>query len=300
MSAGLDAPPRAPEPAPAVPRFVARRAPLVLLSGGKGGVGKTTVATNLAVELARRGRRTLLVDTDFGLGDVQVFLRIAEAPTIEDALAGRRTLADCLVRARDGLDVLLAGNGTAAMGHLGAAARERFIADLGELAHDYDLVLADGAAGIGPDVLGLASAADHVLVVTTPEPAAVTDAYGLIKALVTRVDATHGGVPELSTPEIVVNRAAGIDEARSIARKLGGVCERFLARSPRMAGWLPASRSVASSAIEQRPFADDERADGGRRALVTSCLGRLAERLEALARPAGALSRAQGRSGDGR
>jgi flagellar biosynthesis protein FlhG len=186
------------------------------------------------------------------------------------------------------------------MGHLGDDARGRFLSQLAELAPDYDLVLADGAAGIGPDVLGLAGAADHVLVVTTPEPAAVTDAYGLIKALVTRIDAVRHGAPELSTPEIVVNRAAGIDEARSIARKLAGVCERFLARSPRMAGWLPASRAIARSATDQRPFADEEHADGGRRALVTSCLGRLVERLEALTPRSAPVSRAQGRSGDGR
>jgi flagellar biosynthesis protein FlhG len=286
-------------PRPRNPRS-GTRAPIVLVTGGKGGVGKTTLAANTAFALARRGRRVLLVDLDLGLADAHVLLRISPPRTLEDALFGRCELRDCIVRAELGLDVLAASSGTPAMGQLGDELRARLCAGLRELARDYDILVADGAAGIGPDVLAFCGLADHVLVVTTPEPMAMTDAYGLIKALVTRVDATHGGVPELSTPEIVVNRAAGIDEARSIARKLGGVCERFLARSPRMAGWLPASRSVASSAIEQRPFADDERADGGRRALVTSCLGRLAERLEALARPAGALSRAQGRSGDGR
>ena len=220
---------------------------------------------------------------------MQVFLRLPHGPTVEDALVGDAELADCVVRYRRGFDVLPASSGTAAMGDLGAGRRERLLEGLSRLGERYDIVVADGAAGIGPDVLGIAAAADHVLVVTTPEPAAVTDAYGLIKAVGGWAD---GAGAELSTPELVINRARGVDEARATAHKLRAVCERFLARSPRMTGWLPASQVVALAAARQAPFVTGETdaADGGRRALLASCVTRIGDRLEALLPRSAALS----------
>jgi len=249
--------------------------PFVLLTGGKGGVGKTTLAANLGVQLARRGRRTLLVDLDLGLANLHVVLRLAKGPDIEDALSGRCSLRECIVTGPAGLDVLPASSGTAAMGSLGADGRQRLLAGLDELASDYDLVLGDSAAGIGPDVLDFATAADHVMVVTTPDVTAVTDAYGLIKAVSTWAD-EHA--TELPTPEVVVNLASGVDQAESTARKLGGVCERFLARSPRFAGWLPSSRPVALANLRQEPFVTNRTSP-----LLRGCIERLAVRLERLA-----------------
>jgi flagellar biosynthesis protein FlhG len=250
------------------------RAPIVLMTGGKGGVGKTTLAANTAFALARRGRRVLLVDLDLGLADAHVLLRITPPRTLEDALMGRCTLADCIVRAEAGLDVLAAGSGTPQMGQLGHALRTRLCNGLRELARNYDIVVADGAAGIGPDVLAFCALADHVLVVTTPEPMAITDAYGLIKAL-----HAHGEDQQrdVATPELVINRASGLEEAEATAARLRLVCERFLSRSPRNAGWMPASGAVEIAARSQRPFALDPRAT-----LAHTCLDALAARLSRL------------------
>lgn len=256
------------------PSLPGSETPFVLMTGGKGGVGKTTLSAHLGVELARRGRRTLLVDLDLGLANLHVLLRLAKTADIEDALAGRAGFRDCIVRGPGGVDVLPASSGTAAMGRLDRNGRARLLAGIAELAEDYDLVLGDSAAGIGPDVLDFATAADHVLVVTTPDVAAATDAYGLIKAVSTWAD-EHAA--ELATPEVVVNLASGIDQAQETARKLAGVCERFLARSPRFAGWLPSARPVALAGLRLEPFA------GGRSSpLLASCLARLATRLERL------------------
>lgn len=249
-------------------------APLVLVAGGKGGVGKTTIAVNLALALARRGRRTLLVDLDLGLADVHVLLKAPARRTIEDALQGRASFAECVQRHEHGLDVLPAGSGTPAMGHLSRELRDRLCKALRELARDYEFVIADAAAGIGPDVLAFCGLADHVLVVTTPEPASITDAYGLIKAIHASAAAEDGDV---ATPELVVNRAAGVEEAEAVAAKLRIVCERFLSRSPRKAGWLPGSGAVELAARFQRPFALDARPG-----LALTCLEALTQRISRL------------------
>lgn len=262
-------------PPPAVlPRKRAGSPPFVLFSGGKGGVGKTLLAANAAIALARRGRRVLLVDLDLGLADLDVLLGITPTRTVEDALAGRAALADCVVRGPAGIAVLGASSGSIAMSRLEPAQRARFFTELFELARGYELVIGDSAAGIGPEVLDACVLADHVFVVTTPDPAALTDAYGLIKALHAWSLEQERDVP---TPELLVNQSRSLDEAETSASKLRAVCERFLSRSPRSAGWMPSSPAVSQSAARRRPFALDP--DGG---LPWSCLARLATRVERL------------------
>lgn len=257
-----------------LPSLAGGRVPFVLVTGGKGGVGKTLLTANLGVELARSGARVLLVDLDFGLANLHVALRVSAPRTIEDVLARRARLSDCIVEGPDGVHILPASSGTVAMGRLDHAQRARLFAALAAEAHAYDLILGDSPAGIGPDVLAFAAAAERVLLVTTPDPTALTDAYGLIKALSGFADERGHEVP---TPEIVVNCAASAEEAESVAKKLGGVCERFLSRSPHCAGWLPQSVEIARSAAEQRPFV---RATG--EGLAQHCMRRLAARLARL------------------
>ncbi|MEZ6016028.1 MAG: AAA family ATPase [Planctomycetota bacterium] len=249
-------------------------APFVLVTGGKGGVGKTTLAANLGVQLAREGRRVLLIDLDLGLANINVLLGLTVSRTLEEALAGQCDIRDCIVPGPGGVHVLPAGSGSEAMAHLSSANRERLLGWIRVLTAEYDLVLGDSAAGIGPDVLGFAAIADRVLVVTTPDLAALTDAYGLIKALDEYARRTGRDVP---TPEIVVNLSSGVEEGLAVARKLRQVCERFLSRSPRQAGWIPRSTAVSASVADQAPFAL-----GARRALEQLCLRQISGRLERL------------------
>jgi flagellar biosynthesis protein FlhG len=247
--------------------------PLVLVTGGKGGVGKTTLAANLAVALAGQPLRTLLVDLDLGLGDLDVMLQLEPHANLEDALRAGRALEECVTPGPGGVSVLPASNGSAPMARLSSEERARLLEGIARLSGNFDLIVGDSAAGIGADVLAFAACADVVLVVTTPDPAAVTDAYGLIKALEFAAREHALAVP---TPELVLNQTSGLDEAEATAAKLAEICQRFLARSPRLAGWLPRSPRVADAARRRRPFA---LARTGAAALELDCLERLARRV---------------------
>ncbi len=254
--------------------------PMILVTGGKGGVGKTTIAVNLGVELAQEGHRVLLVDLDVGLANLHVLLGLTVEQSLDDVLNDGADARDCVIEGPGGVHVLPARGGDERMGELSADRLQRLEAAIATVGESYDIIVADSAAGIGPDVLRFASTADRVLVVTSPELAALTDAYGLIKAL-DQFGARMGR--DVPTPEVVVNRASGIAEGQSIARKLRSICERFLARSPRQAGWLPRSLAVERSAAEQDPFVLARR-----KGLEQLCLAQIASRVERVVRRADA------------
>jgi flagellar biosynthesis protein FlhG len=277
--------------APAPARLAA---PFVLFTGGKGGVGKTTLAVNVALELARSGARTLLVDLDLGLANVDVMLGLSAERNVEDALAGRCELADCVIAGPGGLDVLPAASGAADLARLDEARRTVFVEALDRLAGGYDCVVGDSGAGIGPDVLAFAALAEVVLVVTTPDPAAITDAYGLIKAL----EATAAERElDLPTPELVLNQVSGAAEAEDLAARLTDVCRRFLARAPRLAGWLPRSSRIVEACRAAAPFTL-RKSRNGARSLEQEQVTRLARHLSRLCGAGGTeSSRPQGSSG---
>ena len=229
--------------------------PFVLVTGGKGGVGKSTIAANLAAVLGAAGARPLLVDLDFGLANLDVLLGVAPDLRAGAYLRGEADLRDCLLETPFGVTLLPAGS---AAGEepvaLDPQAREELFDGLRGIAPDHGVVVGDSAAGIGPEVLRFAAEADRVLVVTTPEPAALTDAYGVVKALDHWARAHDLALP---TPELFVNFARDAEEAQRAVAGLRGACKRFLARSPRLVGWMPRGRAVLQAILAQRPFVVD-------------------------------------------
>src|SRR5690606_6267444 len=161
---------------------------VIAVTGGKGGVGKTSVAVNLATGLASLGRRVVLLDGDLGLANVDVLLGLSPRYTLAHVLSGERTIDEILLRAPQGFTVVPAASGAADLAAMGGAGHLGLVQAFSGLAERLDVLIVDTAAGIAPGVLQFSQAAQHVLVVICDEPASLTDAYALIKVL----SRTHG------------------------------------------------------------------------------------------------------------
>ena len=211
--------PRKPAGSPGA-RPVARRARITAITSGKGGVGKTFIAVNLAAALARQGERVLVLDADLGLANLDVMLNLAPKITLHDVFTGKSSLEDAIIPVPGGFSALLAGSGMVEYSRMTPELREQLQQVIDSVAPRYDRVLLDTGAGISEVVLYSVSLADDVLVVVTPEPTSMTDAYATIKVLAN----TQGrrGV------QVVVNQTRGLGEGRAVRGQLQHVVDRFV------------------------------------------------------------------------
>jgi flagellar biosynthesis protein FlhG len=206
----------------------APRARITAVTSGKGGVGKTFVSANLAAALAQRGERVLVLDADLGLANLDVVLNLSPKITLHDVFTGKHRLEDAIVPVAGGFSVLLAGSGMVEYSRLTPEVRDQLLATIEAVTPRFDRVLLDTGAGISDVVLYTVSLAQEVLVVTTPEPTAMTDAYATIKVLA----ATQGR----RALRLVVNQVLKPGEGRTIRGQLQQVVDRFV--SPGLDGPL--------------------------------------------------------------
>ncbi len=193
---------------------------VIAITGGKGGVGKTNVSVNLAVSLAEMGKRTLLMDADLGLANVDVLLGLSPKFTLADLVAGRCHLEDVLLEGPGGLLVVPASSGFRHMAELTPAEHVGLVNVFSELQRALDVMVVDTAAGITDSVLTFCQAAQDTVVVVCDEPASITDAYALIKVL-----ARERGLDRV---HVIANMVRDPNEGRKLYEKLARVCERFL------------------------------------------------------------------------
>lgn len=193
---------------------------VLAVTSGKGGVGKTFVSANLAAALARRGLRVLVLDADLGLANLDVVLNLYSRTTLHDVLTGKAKLEQAIVPAPGGFSVLMGGSGMAEYARLTPEMRDKFMQVLESLTPRYDVVLLDTGAGISDAVLFAISLASEVLLVATPEPTSLTDAYATIKVLVS----------QQKRPRIhmIVNQTARPGDGRAITLQLQQVVGRFV------------------------------------------------------------------------
>jgi flagellar biosynthesis protein FlhG len=202
------------------PKPAARRARIMALTSGKGGVGKTFLSANLAAALARRGERVLVLDADLGLANLDVVLNLHPKITLHDVFTGKVQLEDAILPAPGGFSVLLAGSGLVEYSRLTAEVRDQLLRIIDTLAPRYDHILLDTGAGISDVVLFAVSLADDVLVLVTPEPTSMTDAYATIKVLATQ--------QQRRAIRLVVNQVGRPGEGRAIRGQLQLVVDKFV------------------------------------------------------------------------
>ena len=193
---------------------------IMAVTSGKGGVGKTFVSANLAAALARAGRRVLVLDADLGLANLDVVLNLHPKITLHDVFTGKSTLADAVLPAPGGFHVLLAGSGMVEYSRMTPEVREQLQNVIAEVAPKFDHVLLDTGAGISDVVLYTVSLAGQVLVVVTPEPTSLTDAYATIKVL-----ATTQGRRDV---HLLVNQTRKLGEGRAVRQQLQQVVDRYV------------------------------------------------------------------------
>lgn len=222
--------------------------PLVLsVTSGKGGVGKTNLSVNLATALAGMGKRVVLVDADLGLANVDVLLGLTPQKNLFHLFHEEASLRDILYPTDYGFSILPASSGMSEMLTLSTGQKLELLEAMGDLEDELDYLIVDTGAGINDNVLYFNLASQERLVVLTPEPTSLTDAYALIKLL----KLTHG----VEHFKVCVNMAADQKAAREIFSCLYQACDRFLSGvSLDLAGVIPRDPAVRKAVVAQKPF----------------------------------------------
>jgi len=218
---------------------------VIAVTSGKGGVGKTNLVVNLSLALARLGRRVIILDADLGLANAEVLMGITPRYTLFDCVCGTKEISEILTPAPWGVQIISGGSGFLELANLDSRRQQKII-DALDLLADADFILIDTGAGISRNVLGFVAAAQEVIVVLTPEPTSLTDAYSLIKVLAEFK--VHRRVL------LVVNRAANEQEAAATAQRITAVARRFLEIELVHLGSLYEDRAVLQAVRRQQPF----------------------------------------------
>jgi flagellar biosynthesis protein FlhG len=218
---------------------------IVSVASGKGGVGKTFISTSIALVAAGMGKRVLLVDGDLSLANVDVAMGLKVRHHLGEVLNGTVSFHEAVVHGPHGLSVLPASAGVAELAHMDLVQQQQLLQVLRPPLSAYDLVIIDCGAGVGDSVVFFGRAAHESLVVMTPEPTALADAYATIKVLATRAN--------VGNLDVIVNQASD-HVARDVFRRLSGVVGRFLPTVLRYQGSIPLDDSVRTSVLERRPL----------------------------------------------
>jgi len=220
----------------------------IAVTGGKGGVGKTSVSVNLATAAAAAGKRVMLLDGELGLANVDVFLGLSPRYTLAHVLSGEHTLDEVIVDAPQGFRIVPAASGVATMANLGVAEHVGLVQAFSTLSQGLDMLIIDTAAGLSHSVMQFSQAAQHVLVVLCDEPASMTDAYALVKVL----SRNHG----VRRFRVLANMTTSPGEGAALFEKFERVTGKFLDVTVEYVGEIPDDSYMRKAIREQRPVAE--------------------------------------------
>jgi flagellar biosynthesis protein FlhG len=220
---------------------------IISVSSGKGGVGKTNIAINLALAYAGLGKKVIVLDADLGLANVNVVLGVIPRYNLYHLIRQQKKMRDIILDTTYGIQIVAGASGFSKIANLSEEERKVFIEELHELS-SADIIVIDTSAGVSNNVLTFVAASDDVIIVTTPEPTAITDAYGIVKIIATEVDNLDLGL------KLVVNRVKSVTEGRKVAERVINIAGQFLNIKLDYLGFVYEDVMVQNAVIKQRPF----------------------------------------------
>lgn len=229
------------------PQSSGNKTRIIAVASGKGGVGKTNISTNLALAYARIGKKVILMDADLGLANVNVVLGIIPKYNLYHLIRKQKSMREIIMDTSYGIQIVAGASGFAKIANLTEDERKNFVEELHELGN-ADVIIIDTSAGVSNNVLSFIAAADEAIIVTTPEPTAITDAYGIIKIIATEIDNLSLSL------KLVVNRVKSVTEGKKVAERVINIAGQFLNLKVDYLGYVYEDPAVHQAVLRQKPF----------------------------------------------
>lgn len=223
------------------------RTRIIAITSGKGGVGKSNIAVNMAIAYAQQGKKVILIDGDLGMANVNVLMNIVPQYNLMQVINKQKTMQEIITETEFGIKFIAGANGFSKIANLSVEELDYFAKQFTQLG-SADIIIIDTGAGIANNVLQFVAAADEVYVVTTPEPTAITDAYGIIKIITTEL------VDRETNIKLLVNRVHSADEGKRISERIINIVAQFLNKKVDYIGFVYDDPVVQASVIRQKPF----------------------------------------------
>lgn len=224
---------------------------VITITSGKGGVGKTSLSVNLAINLSKMGKRVMILDADFGLANIEVMLGIRPQYNLADLMYRGKSLQEIITKGPENIGFISGGSGIQELSHLSKEQVIYLIKKLYELDECADIIIIDTGAGIADSVLEFVAASSEVLLVATPEPTSITDAYALLKTLNRKSEFSA----ESTSIKLISNKIKSEEDGEELFNKLSLVSDKFLNIKLEYLGGIPQDEQVSKAIIQQTPTA---------------------------------------------
>lgn len=219
---------------------------VIAVTSGKGGVGKTSTSVNLAISLASKGSRVILLDADLGLANVEVLLGLNSIYNLQHVISGEKDMTQILVQGPGGVAVVPGTSGLAKLADLREQGRQNIMAGLRQIQERADFIVIDTMAGIGRSAMAFVTAADEVLLISTPEPSSIVDAYGMLKSAYQKRDD--------AVIRLIANMVLNKKQASLVYSKLSNAAQQYLGRKLSYLGMIPRDPHVSQAVMQSHPF----------------------------------------------
>ncbi len=227
-----------------------RQARIITVTSGKGGVGKSSVSINLAMQFRKQGKSVIIFDADFGLANIEVMFGAIPKYNLADMIFRGKTFKDIIVEGPEGIGFISGGSGINGLGNMNKDQVQYLVFKLKELESLADIIIIDTGAGISDTVLEFVVSSSEVLLVTTPEPTSITDAYALLKTLNARASFDK----DYTEIKVITNRVSSYEEGKNLYNKLEVVVSKFLKINLKYLGIIPMDANMSKAVMQQKPI----------------------------------------------